>query len=306
MDPAVKVESLTKRYSRRTIALSEVSLVVKRGSVVGLIGPNGAGKTTLLNILAGFLKPTTGKVSVLGHHPSELWKASGKVSILPQDTNFPPGRRVFEVLEHLARLQGMDKGPARSEVTRVLSTVGLLDRSKANFKELSHGMAKRIGIAQAFLGNPGLILLDEPTAGLDPVSASGVRKAIQELSTPAHTILISSHNLYEIEDLCDHLAVLDSGKLVFFGPIDEFVERNHVIYISTANDVEEVIKLLANHPGIKSISEADTKIKVVFESPNRPVEKTISEILLFLIQHGVMISEVTRGERLQEKFLQVT
>ncbi len=184
---------------------------MEAGEPIGLVGPNGAGKTTLINILCGFLRPTAGTARLLGHNAGSQ-ELIGKVSALPQDARLDPAFSIGEQLQFFSRLQGFGHKEAEHEACRVLESVALKDVFKENPTVLSHGMAKRVSIAQALIGKPQLILLDEPTAGLDPVNTRNIRSIIVDLS-PEATFIISSHDLTELGRLCQQVLLLENGVM---------------------------------------------------------------------------------------------
>ncbi len=206
----IECRQLCHVYSGKP-ALTNVTITLAAGEPIGLVGPNGAGKTTLFNILSGFLHPTHGTVNLFGYPPgsSEL---IGKVSALPQDARLDPSFTIGEQLVFYGRLQGMTKPQATLEASRVLEAVSLTEAAKEKPTALSHGMAKRVAIAQALIGKPGLILLDEPTAGLDPINVRTVRKIIADQSSVT-TFVISSHDLAELDRQCRHILLLEKGVL---------------------------------------------------------------------------------------------
>ncbi|QOJ24995.1 MAG: ABC transporter ATP-binding protein [Gammaproteobacteria bacterium] len=206
----IQCKQLNHVYSGKA-ALTDVSFELNAGEPIGLVGPNGAGKTTLLNILAGFLHPTSGTVRVFGHPPGAT-HLIGKISALPQDARLDPSFTLIEQLVFYARLQGFSSQQANLEASRVLEIFALKDAAHEKPQALSHGMAKRAAIAQALIGKPALILLDEPTAGLDPVNARTVRSIIAEQSSET-TFIISSHNLIELDRLCQEILLLENGIL---------------------------------------------------------------------------------------------
>ena len=208
--PIIECRQLSHVYSGKA-ALSNVNFELSAGEPIGLVGPNGAGKTTLLNILAGFLLPTCGSVKLFGYPPGSP-KLIGKVSALPQDARLDPSFTIGEQLVFYGRLQGMNKPQATLEASRVLEAVILAEAAKEKPTELSHGMAKRVAIAQALIGKPQLILLDEPTAGLDPVNVRTIRTIIADQS-PETTFVISSHDLVELDRQCRRILLLEKGVL---------------------------------------------------------------------------------------------
>lgn len=204
----IQCHQLSHFYSGKA-ALNKVSFNVSTGEPIGLVGPNGAGKTTLLNILCGFLKPASGTVTLFDHQAGHT-SLTGKISALPQDARLDPTFSIGDQLTFFARLQGFSRQEANDEAHRVLDAVTLNDLFQQKPVTLSHGMSKRVSIAQALIGQPQLILLDEPTAGLDPVNTRNIRSIISELSSTA-TFIISSHDLTELGRLCQNILLLDGG-----------------------------------------------------------------------------------------------
>ncbi|RMG14836.1 MAG: ABC transporter ATP-binding protein [Deltaproteobacteria bacterium] len=303
--PAIETRGLKKHFGRIR-AVDGVDLTVPRGSIYGLIGPNGAGKTTCFSLICGWLRPTAGTVSVLGRNPRHIADLKGRLSALPQDALFPPNTSILASLVYYARLQGLPKAEARREAERVLSLVGLASWGKVRASALSHGMHKRVGLAQAFIGNPELVLLDEPTAGLDPKSAAHVRETIGALKDRA-TVVISSHNLFELEKMCDHAAILSKGRIIASGTMEEL----------TAADSEVVIELGAAPPpglterieGIAAVRGATLdgqRLIVHFSLEGRSPAEVTTVVLRESLEHGAQILAVSRGKGLERTVLEVT
>ncbi|MEQ1636385.1 MAG: ABC transporter ATP-binding protein [Methylococcales bacterium] len=208
--PIIQCQKLSHVYSGK-VALNGLNFELEAGEPIGLVGPNGAGKTTLLSILSGFLRPTSGAVRLFGHPPGAA-RLIGKVTALPQDARLDPNFSITEQLIFYARLQGFNKQQAVVETGRVLEAVALQIIGAEKPIALSHGMAKRVAIAQALIGKPALVLLDEPTAGLDPISVRMVRNIIAEQAA-AMTFIISSHDLTELDRLCHKILLLENGVL---------------------------------------------------------------------------------------------
>jgi ABC-2 type transport system ATP-binding protein len=206
----IQCDNLSKQYANK-LALDNVSLTLTEGAPIALVGPNGAGKTTLFSLLCGYIQPTTGSIRILGHKPGSK-ALQGLLSALPQDAALDPNFTIVSQLQFFAQLQGMTVAAARQEALRVLTLVDLTDSADAKPKSLSHGMGKRVSIAQALMGSPKIVLLDEPTAGLDPANAKKIRQIVKDLSGNT-TFVISSHNLDELEKLCDQVVYLEHGKL---------------------------------------------------------------------------------------------
>ena len=206
----IQCDNLSKQYGNK-LALDTVSLTLTQGAPIALVGPNGAGKTTLFSLLCGYIQPTHGSISILGHKPGSK-ALQGLLSALPQDAALDPNFSIVSQLQFFAQLQGMTTKAAKQEALRVLALVDLTDSAEAKPKSLSHGMSKRVSIAQALMGSPKIVLLDEPTAGLDPANAKKIRQIVKDLSDNT-TFVISSHNLDELEKLCDQVVYLEHGKL---------------------------------------------------------------------------------------------
>lgn len=210
MSEIIHAHNLTKQFGK-TKALNAASFTINEGESVAIVGPNGAGKSTLMSIMCGFLRPTSGRLTI-GGVPHDSHRALGMIGALPQDAQFNPSESVGEQLAFLAKLQGFSTADARGEAKRVLKLVKLDTQYAARPGTLSHGMSKRVSIAQALIGNPPIVILDEPTAGLDPETARHLRHVLSEL-TQTTTLLVSSHNLEELENLCHRTLFLDQGSL---------------------------------------------------------------------------------------------
>jgi ABC-2 type transport system ATP-binding protein len=218
--PALVTHGLTKRYGTR-LAVNDLSLEVPKGVVAGFIGPNGAGKTTTMAMLLGLVAPSAGGATVLGSSLADPASYLGRVGALIETPAFWPGLTAVQNLRVLATLAGHDPG----RIPAVLDQVGLGDRSGDRFGEFSLGMKQRLGIAAALLGDPELLVLDEPTNGLDPAGINEIRRFIRELADGDRTILISSHLLSELEYVADWLLVINDGSLLYQGPADSFFRR---------------------------------------------------------------------------------
>jgi len=211
----VQVKNLTKRYGDKT-ALDNVSFSVKAGDVVGLLGLNGAGKTTTMNILTGYISATSGDVSIGGHDiASESSKAKRLIGYLPELPAFYPEIRVNEHLDFICGIKGVfkDKTERLKHIDEVCARVGIADVQKRMIRNLSKGYRQRVGFAQALIGNPKVIILDEPTAGLDPSQIIDIRSLIKECGKES-TVIVSSHILSEIQSVCNRVIVINEGKLV--------------------------------------------------------------------------------------------
>jgi len=317
MAHVVSIKGLSKRFGRIQ-ALSNVSFEVPSHSIFGLLGPNGAGKTTLFSIVADFLKADAGTIEVLGIDTRCIWRLRERLSILPQDAQFQRNVPILDQLVFFRLLGGRTKREAREEVIQSLELVGLQSFAKRRVSSLSHGMVKRLGIAQAFLGHPEVILLDEPTSGLDPASARQIRDLIKQLQERA-TIIVSSHNLGEVQELCDHVAILDHGNLVLAGSVDEITraEREYNLCLSRPlqnSELEQLssiegvrsIKMLS-HPGAhQGKGSAEYLVTLNLSVEHVEQDAVIAAILRSVLDMGVTPRKLTEGRSLESQFLEVT
>ena len=216
----IEVSHLTKQYGRH-LAVDDLSFTVEDGRIYGLLGPNGAGKSTIMNILTGYLAATSGQVTVAGHPlPEEADAAKACVGYLPEQPPLYPEMTVGEYLDFAAELKGVKKADRRQQVQRAAERIGLENVLPRLIRSLSKGYKQRVGIAQALLGSPKIIILDEPTVGLDPAQVIEMRKLIRELGK-AHTVILSSHILSEVQAVCQQVLILSKGKLAASGTLQE-------------------------------------------------------------------------------------
>ena len=224
--PVVTTTDLTRRFGSIT-ALDRLTVELPPTGVIGLVGPNGSGKSTLIRILLGLIRPTEGGASVLGSSVGQPRSYAARVGVLIESPAFIPGLSARGNLVSLARLRHLPL----ERVDAVLAQVGLVGRDREPVKRFSLGMKQRLGIAAALLSDPELLILDEPTNGLDPAGIVEIRELLRDLGRNGRTVIVSSHQLSEIEAVCDHLVVIRLGKLVFSGPMTEMLKRtrDHVV-----------------------------------------------------------------------------
>jgi ABC-2 type transport system ATP-binding protein len=237
---AVTTDGLTKRYGR-LLAVDALSLEVPTGVVAGFIGPNGAGKTTTMGMLLGLVDPTAGTGTVLGASLEDPVAYLGRVGALIEAPAFWPGLSGVENLRVLATLGGHDP----SRIPELLDLVGLDRRGSDRFGQYSFGMKQRLGIAAALLGDPALLVLDEPTNGLDPAGINEMRQFIRSVADGERTVLVSSHILSELEQVCDWLIVIDRGSLVYQGPAQAFLGRDTTVIALAPEHVRDLERLAA-------------------------------------------------------------
>lgn len=238
---AIEVTELTKRYGDKT-AVDRVSFHVPTGSISGLVGPNGAGKTTLMAMLLGLIHPTTGTARVLGADISRPDSYMGRVGALIEHPAFHPRLTGRENLRHLSLLGGHDG----LDLDPVLAQVGLTNRADDRFNNYSMGMKQRLGIAGALIGDPDLVVLDEPTNGVDPRGMKDIRAIIADIAAAGRTVLVSSHLLAELEAVCDHVVVLDSGGCAFAGHLTELDSDGTVIAARFDANGVDLVRALAD------------------------------------------------------------
>ena len=216
----IEVSHLTKKYGGH-LAVDDVSFTVEDGQIYGLLGPNGAGKSTIMNILTGYLSATSGQVTVAGHPlPEEADEAKACVGYLPEQPPLYPEMTVGEYLNFAAELKKVPHAQRKEQVLRAARRTGLEKVLPRLIRSLSKGYKQRVGIAQALLGSPKIIILDEPTVGLDPAQVIEMRKLIRELGK-AHTVILSSHILSEVQAVCQQVLILSKGKLAASGTLQE-------------------------------------------------------------------------------------
>ncbi|MBU2113618.1 MAG: ABC transporter ATP-binding protein [Gammaproteobacteria bacterium] len=302
MSALIRCDGLSKQFGRKT-ALQQVSFELEYGDTAALIGPNGAGKTTLFSILCGYLRADSGQAQLLGHKAgsSELF---GRISALPQDAQFDPGFSIGEQLQFYGRLQGLNSKTATAETTRVLTLVGLAGEAGQKAAALSHGMRKRAAIAQAFIGQPELVLLDEPTAGLDPANALAIRQLISQLSGQV-SFLISSHNIFELEQLCNKVLYLDKGQLQASATAAVTVGAPHYLTLQLEQEANETLLMqLRQLAGVQAINQPQKKQLVFTLQPEQADSFDIS-LLQCLAAHGWRYRNLTKGQTLEQKLFSV-
>ena len=308
MTHAIRINSISKRFGPIQ-ALKAVSFDVPPRSIFGLLGPNGAGKTTLFSIMANFLKADGGDVEILGCDTRRIWLLQSRLTILPQDARFQRNVPILEQLVFFRLLDGETRRQAESQVHHTLDLVGLESMARRRVSSLSHGMLKRLGIAQAFLGQPEVILLDEPTSGLDPANVRQIRDLIKELQQRA-TIMVSSHNMAEIQELCDHVAILDVGKLVLAGSVDDITRAGREYELSLSRPLEDgelkQIQALAGVRDVQAQGSADYLVTLDLSDDGADADRIVASLLRRLLDLDITPRKIAEGRSLETHFLEVT
>ena len=290
----VETHSLTKRFGSGVLAVDSVDMSVRRGEVYGFLGPNGAGKTTTLRVLVGLIRPTSGTATVAGLAPGDP-KGLARIGSLIESPGFYPylsGRENLRVVADLASVN-------QKRVDEVLDIVELASRAGRKFGTYSTGMKQRLGVAAALLKDPQLLILDEPTNGLDPQGMAEMRKLIKEIGQGDRTVLLSSHLLGEVEQICDRVGVISNGKLVKQSTVQELLGEEGVLV--RAQPMEQAQAVLAATFGADVISRQDGALHLKTKPSNSV------EINRLLVTAGVGVSELRSFERsLEEVFFQLT
>jgi ABC-2 type transport system ATP-binding protein len=296
--PAIQARGLVKRYGRIT-AVDDVDLTVSRGDVYGYLGPNGAGKTTSLRMLLGLIRPDEGSAQLFGRDPLvDGVRALDGVAGFVESPRFYPyltGRRNLELVAAL------DGDGAERRIDEALDTVDLADRARDKVGGYSHGMRQRLGIAGALLRDPRLLLLDEPTTGLDPAGMRDMRLLVKRLAGQGLTVLLSSHVMAEVEELCDRVAIISHGKVRYEGSLPELIATTAGSYELRSTDDAQATRIAAAQRGVSSVTA--TADGVAF----RADERAVPALSLALAHAGIGIRAlVPRTATLEELFFRMT
>ncbi len=295
-DLLVETANLTKRYGQRIVAVDDLNLTVRRGEVYGFLGPNGAGKTTTLRMLLGLIRPSSGKATVLDERPGAPSGLS-RVGALVESPTFYPCLSGRDNLTGMARLSGI-RDP-KDRVETVLKQVGLEQRGRDKFKKYSLGMKQRLGVAAALLKDPELLILDEPTNGLDPKGMAEMRALIRSLGRGGRTVLLSSHLMGEVEQICDRVGVILRGKLVAESSVNEL--RGNGGLLVKAEPVEKAAEIARRIRGVGEVVVNDGSLRLATDPEHAP------EVADELVSAGVRIKEIRPAQRsLEEAFFELT
>src|SRR6187455_1362691 len=267
--PAVQTHGLTRVYGNMT-ALSGLDLTVNKGDLFGFIGSNGAGKTTTLRILATFLAPSAGTATILGHDVVRDADAVRHViGYMPDFFGVYKDMEVTEYLDFFGACYRIPSAQREKTVNDVLELVGLSEKKGALIGALSRGMQQRLGLARVLIHDPQLLLLDEPASGLDPRARIEMMAILQELQRMGKTIIISSHILSELQTLCNRVAIIEKGKLIYSGPVQGVRDQmgtGHIYWVKVATDTDQAIEMLKTRPEVAEISRVDGQVKVTLTS----------------------------------------
>jgi ABC-2 type transport system ATP-binding protein len=307
----IQVDGLTKRYDRN-VAVNNISFQVEKGQIVGFLGPNGAGKTTTMRILTCFMPPTDGRASVAGFDVLEQsLEVKRRIGYLPENPPVYPEMEVWEYLEFVGRLKGIPAKSLRGRIAEVSDRCAIADVSKKLISKLSKGYRQRVGLAQAIIHNPEVLILDEPTAGLDPKQIHETRELIRSLAG-VHTIILSTHILPEVEQTCDHVVIISKGKIVATDSVQNLTSRlrgQESLSVEVSGAEKETIRQrLERVAGVSRVAERSTRDSAyTFSVDSLPGHNVRAEVARAIVESGWNLTEL-RAEALslEEVFLELT
>ena len=271
----IEAQNLTKVFRdfwgrSKVHAVNGINLQVRQGEIFGLLGPNGSGKSTTLKMILGLLHPTSGSLSVMGHSPRDVATKS-RLGFMPEESYLYKYLTAGEILDFYANLYGMSGQPKKDRITALIGQVGLANARDRPVGEFSKGMARRVGLAQALLNDPDLILLDEPTSGLDPIACREVKDLLLSLAKQGKTILICSHNLADMQDICNRVAILVNGNVCACGTVPELLATPGTVRLTLQSPSPETLA------GILDYLERETGARPQVDHTGRTLESVFIE-----------------------------
>jgi len=290
----IAIENLTKRYAADVLAVDDLSLSVEPGSVFGLLGPNGAGKTTTMRMLVGLIRPTSGSIHLFDTLVRPGDPVLRRVGVLVESPGFVPhlsGRRNLELFWRAGGASLID-----AHLDRALDIADLGTAIDRKVKTYSHGMRQRLGLAQALLGRPDLLVLDEPTTGLDPQQMREIRTVIRDLAADGTTVLLSSHLLAEVEQVCDRVAVMNRGSLVAQGAVSDLVGATTTVYLEV-DDPPAAVAVLGSARGVRRVTAEGRGLSLDLDGIPR------TEVVERLVRAGIGVETITARHALEDAFI---
>lgn len=296
METILSISNLTKKYGNLT-AVNNLSFTIQKGNVYGILGPNGSGKSTTLGVTLNVVNATSGNFSWFGGDTT-THEALKRVGAIIERPNFYPYMSAYKNLKLVCKIKEISE----DKINEKLELVGLLDRKDSKFKTFSLGMKQRLAIASALLNDPEILILDEPTNGLDPPQGiHQIRAIIQDIASQGTTILLASHLLDEVEKVCSHVVVLRKGEKLYEGPVDQMISSNGFFELKSEN-TDDLINYLEAHPNIKSTKILEGLVTAFIDQP-----MSAAAFNKELLEKGILLSHlVLRKESLEEQFLQLT
>jgi ABC-2 type transport system ATP-binding protein len=288
---AIEIKDLTKNYDRVTV-VDHLNFQVAENEVFGLLGPNGAGKTTTILMMLGLTEPTAGKVRVFGFDPGrEALKVKGIVGYLPEEVGFYDDLTARENLEFIADLNNIGRDETRRRVDEVLELVGLTEKKDTPTRKFSRGMRQRLGIADVLIKRPRLVILDEPTSGLDPQGINQLLDLIAGLPKIGTTVLLSSHQLYQVQRVCHAIGILSRGKMVIEGPIEKLGREamaggRYRIEVETDQPAPELVEVIKKINGVLGVEPSGNTLNITADADLR------GEISRAVVQSNVLLVQI--------------
>ena len=306
----IQVENITKRYGNFT-AVDGISFDIDEGEIVGFLGPNGAGKSTTMNMITGFIEPSDGRIIVDGYDISKKpKKAKRQIGYMPEGVPLYSDLTVKEFVAYMADLKGCDKKTKKEEIKKVLEETGLTEVQNKLTKNLSRGYKQRVSMAGALVGNPKVIILDEPTVGLDPKQVTEIRTLIKNLEKK-HTVILSSHILSEVSQICNRVIIINKGKIVAIDTpenLENKVAQNNVVYVTVEdpeNKMDSIKEKLNNIKDIQFVVENEDKTKKYIIKGERDIDLR-KEIFETLAKEGITIFEMKKADAtLEDAFMKL-
>ena len=306
----IQVENITKKYGNFT-AVDGISFEIDEGEIVGFLGPNGAGKSTTMNMITGFIEPSEGRIIVDGYDISKKpKKAKKQIGYMPEGVPLYSDLTVREFVSYMADLKGCDKKQKKEEIEKVLAETGLTEVQNKLTKNLSRGYKQRVSMAGALIGNPKVIILDEPTVGLDPKQVTEIRALIKELGK-SHTVILSSHILSEVSQICNRVIIINKGKIVAIDTpenLENKVVQNNAIYVTVEdpeNKMENIKEKLNSVIDIEFIVENEDKTKKYIIKGEKDVDLR-KEIFETFAKEGITIFEMKKADAtLEDAFMKL-
>lgn len=294
LETILTLNKLTKKFGSLT-AVDQLSFTIKKGNVYGILGPNGSGKSTTLGMVLNVVNPSSGDFQWFDGSVS-THNALKKVGAIIEHPNFYPYMTAVQNLALVCKIKGVEP----EKISEKLEIVGLLDRKDSKFSTFSLGMKQRLAIASALLNDPEILILDEPTNGLDPQGIHQIREIIRQIATTGTTILLASHLLDEVEKVCSHVVIIRKGVKLYSGRVDE-MNANYGFFELKSSDLEKLRTLLSEHPSIGKINIAEDLVTAFLSEP-----MDADLLNSYLLEKGVVLSHlVKRKESLEEQFLQL-
>ncbi|MBS7639538.1 ABC transporter ATP-binding protein [Candidatus Bathyarchaeota archaeon] len=305
LDLAIETIDLTKRYGS-LVAVNRLNLRVGKGTIHGFLGPNGAGKTTTIKILVGLLKPDGGRAIVLGEEVhGDNPRSRLKIGYMPELPKFPRHLKGWELLDIYGQMYGMPLQERRTRIKRLMELVGLKGRENDLIGEYSKGMQQRLGIAQALLSEPELVILDEPSLGLDPVGMVEVREIIREIAREGVTVFLSSHLLSEVEQVCTHISIIHRGVCLAEGPLKDIISKisgSAILEVEVAETPDKIVEAVKRLPFVSNIHVEGSRV-IIETNANGDVRPQISRAIIEA--GGTIIYMNLRMRSLEETFMRL-